>query len=82
MRNSKSLSKLDGKSEESVVVSIKSTRDAEIQTDLQGTNFNYIMAENTTVLIYPPLQGITFDSRALFYPSNLIFHTGGFLNFP
>ena len=82
LRNCKSLSKVDGKSEESVLVSLKSTKDAEIQTDLQGITFNYILADNTTVLIYPPLQGITFDSRALFYPSNLTFHTNSFLNFP
>jgi hypothetical protein len=59
----------------------KITKEAEVQTDLQGTDFNYVMADNTTVLIYPPIQGVTFDSRALFYPSNFIFQPHNILGF-
>lgn len=81
-KGSKSLANQDCCMEDLPSVSVKHTKDVEVQTELRGTGFNFIMADNTTVLVYPPIHGVTFDTRGLFYPSNFIFHPHNIMSFP
>lgn len=65
-----------------ISVLAKNTKDAEIQTEIQGINFSILMADQMTFLMYPQIQPFEFDNRSFFCPSNLFFQQLNMINFP
>lgn len=64
-------------------MSVKTYKNVEVQTDLQGIGFNYILVDRMTTLLNPQIQGMGFQNNGYFYPSNItIFQHQNMVNYP